>query len=72
MALFKFGDGAGSPIIHEFLNQTTISINHGLGYPPDVWVVVGGSVVTGEITHNNNDTFTILFTGSESGVIYYR
>jgi hypothetical protein len=72
MAVFKFGDGAGIPVIHEFLNKTTISVNHGLGYPPSVWIVIGGSVVFGDITHNNNMTFTIQFNNSESGVIYYR
>ena len=72
MAFFKYSDGAGVPTQYTFSNQSTIIVNHGLGFPPSVWIVVGGELVFGEITHNNTATFTVQFSTSESGVIYYR
>jgi len=72
MAMFIFGDGAGTPTEHTFSNQSTIVVNHGLGFPPSVWIVIGGEMVFGEITHNNTTTFTVQFQTTETGVIYYR
>ena len=72
MAFFKFSDGAGVPVQHSFSNQSTIIVNHGLGFPPSVWIVVSGDLVHGQIVHNNTATFTVTFQTSETGVIYYR
>ena len=72
MAFFKYSDGAGVPTQYTFSNQSTIIVNHGLGFPPSVWIVVDGELVFGEITHNNTTTFTVQFTTFESGVVYYR
>ena len=72
MARFKYSDGAGIPNRHDFTNLSTISVTHGLGYTPNVWIVIDGEVVFGEITYNNLLTFTVIFETVETGVIYYR
>jgi hypothetical protein len=72
MATFKYSDGAGVPNRHDFANLSTISVTHGLGYTPNVWIVIDGVEVYGEITYNNLLTFTVIFQTVETGVIYYR
>lgn len=72
MAGFRFSDGAGVPLRHDFTAQTTVVVTHGLGYTPDIWCVIGGAVVYGDVTYNNLLTFTVTFQTTETGVIYYR
>jgi len=72
MATFKYSDGAGIPSRHDFTNVSTIVVTHGLGYTPNVWIVVDGLEVYGQITYNNLLTFTVTFETLETGVIYYR
>jgi len=43
-----------------------------MGYTPNVWIVIDGVEVYGEITYNNLLTFTVIFQTVETGVIYYR
>lgn len=72
MAQFRYSDGAGVPSRHDFTNQTTVVVTHGLGYRPNVWIEIAGSMVFGDITYNNDLTFTVIFETTETGVIYYR
>lgn len=72
MATFLYSDGAGVPNRYDFTNQNSITVTHGLGYTPNVWIVIDGSIVFGEITYNNLLTFTVIFQTVETGVIYYR
>lgn len=72
MSTFLFSDGAGVPSRHDFTNQTSIVVTHGLGYRPAVWVEIAGSQVYGDVTYNNDLTFTVTFQTTETGVIYYR
>jgi hypothetical protein len=72
MARFLFSDGAGVPSRFDFANQSTITVTHGLGYTPNVWIVIDGIEVYGEIHYNNLLTFTVIFQNVETGVIYYR
>jgi hypothetical protein len=72
MAGFRFSDGAGVPSRRDFSNLSTIVVTHGLGYVPNVWILINGIEVFGEVTHNNDMTFTVIFETSETGVIYYR
>lgn len=72
MATFLYSDGAGVPNRYDFTNQNSITVTHGLGYTPNVWIVIDGNIVFGEITYNNLLTFTVIFQTVETGVIYYR
>ena len=72
MAILKYSDGPGIPNQYPFNTAQNVSINHGLGYNPQVWIVIGGIQVYGQITYNNNASFTVTFSSVESGVIYYR
>ena len=72
MASFRFSDGAGVPNQREFTNQSIVSITHGLGYFPQIWIIISGQLVFGDITYNNTLSFTVTFMTNESGVIYYR
>jgi hypothetical protein len=72
MATFLYSDVAGVPNRFDFTNQTSITVTHGLGYTPNVWIVVDGVEVYGEIHYNNLLTFTVIFETVETGVIYYR
>lgn len=72
MAQFLYSDGAGIPNRHDFNNTSNISVTHGLGYTPMVWIVIDGVEVYGEVHYNNLLTFTVIFETSETGVIYYR
>ena len=72
MAVFKYGDGAGVPNTHTFSSATSVQVNHSLGYFPQVWIVIGGQLVYGDVTYNNLSSFTVVFQTSETGVIYYR
>lgn len=72
MAVFRFSDGAGVPNRRDFSNLSTITVTHGLGYVPQIWIVIDGMEVYGQITHNNLLTFTVTFETVETGVIYYR
>jgi hypothetical protein len=72
MATFRFSDGAGVPSRYDFTNASTIVVTHGLGYRPNIWIEIAGKQVYGDITFNNNLTFTVIFQTTETGVIYYR
>jgi hypothetical protein len=72
MGTFLFSDGAGVPSRHDFINQNSIVVTHGLGYTPAVWIVIDGVQVYGQVTYNNVLTFTVTFQTTETGVIYYR
>jgi len=72
MAYYRFSDGAGVPSQRDFNNQSSVSVNHGLGYMPQVWIIIDGELVDAQITYNNNLTFTVTFYQGVSGVIYYR
>lgn len=72
MAGFRFSDGAGIPNRFDFTGTDTISVTHGLGYVPNVWIVIDGQQIEADITHNNNLTFTVILVSNQTGVIYYR
>lgn len=72
MAYFRFSDGAGVPSQRDFNNVSSVSVNHGLGYIPQVWIVIDGELCSAEVTYNNTLTFTVIFNQTYSGVIYYR
>lgn len=72
MAVFRFSDGAGVPNRRDFSNLQIITVTHGLGYNPQVWILIDGIEVYGEVTHNNTVSFTVTFQTVETGVIYYR
>lgn len=72
MAQLRFSDGAGVPSRFDFTNTNSIVVTHGLGYRPNVWIEIDGKLVYGDITFNNNLTFTVIFQTTETGVVYYR
>lgn len=72
MAYYRFSDGAGVPSQRQFTNTSSISVTHGLGYIPTVWIVINGELCDAQVTYNNNLTFTVTLSQSETGVIYYR
>ena len=72
MSGFRFSDGAGIPSRRDFTNASTIVVTHRFGFKPNVWIVINGIEVFGEVQYNNDLTFTVIFQTIETGVIYYR
>lgn len=72
MAMLRYSDGAGVPSRYDFTTTTSVVVTHGLGYKPNIWIEVDGQMVFGDVTYNNNLTFTVIFETPVTGVIYYR
>ena len=65
--------GSSSPSIFGFINQSSITISHGLGYRPSVWILdSGGSVIFADIVHDSISQITITFCTNISGSVYIR
>jgi len=58
----------------RFVNQTTFTITHTLGYAPDVWVLdTDGNAITCEINYaSDNKSFTLTFSEAQSGTVYWQ
>lgn len=57
-------------VITPFTSQTSISVNHNLGYKPAVVVVdSAGDVCEGTVHHTDDNNLTVSFSASFSGTI---
>lgn len=65
--------GAARPLVayeQAFTNTTTIVVNHGLGYFPEINVYVGNNLVQPlSIVNNSTMQATVTFTSNETGVV---
>uniref|UniRef100_A0A6H1ZPF9 Uncharacterized protein n=1 Tax=viral metagenome TaxID=1070528 RepID=A0A6H1ZPF9_9ZZZZ len=76
--MYKMGDVAGYVLksisaSSAFINQTSVTVTHGRGYKPIVWIEDGSSEMLGSFgcTHTSVLAFTITFAVSQSGTIHY-
>lgn len=56
----------------SFAEQTTITVFHGLGYFPFVWVVVDDKFIEVEIDYPTASTLRVSFSESLTGTIFWR
>ena len=62
------GPGGGSFVFTQGVPSNTWTINHTLGYFPNLTVVdSSGAVVEGDITYADDDTLVVTFSASFSG-----
>uniref|UniRef100_A0A6M3KE99 Uncharacterized protein n=1 Tax=viral metagenome TaxID=1070528 RepID=A0A6M3KE99_9ZZZZ len=76
--MYKMGDIAGYMLksisaSSAFTNQTSVTVTHGRGYKPIVWIEDGSAEMLGSFgcTHTSVLAFTITFAVSQSGTIHY-
>ncbi len=59
--------------VEDFTGQTSIVVNHALGYKPPLWIEdLNGKLIYGGINHATINQFTIAFAVSQSGIIHYQ
>lgn len=74
-AVLMLGEQSGlqKPVMaysQEFTNESTIIVNHGLGYQPIARVFISGFEVQPEsIVHDSTTQLTITFSAPETGVV---
>lgn len=54
------------------MNSTQVTINHGLGYIPNVQVIVNGNVVYADIQHTSDDQLVVTFANATTGSVIIR
>jgi len=76
--MYQMGDVAGYILksistSEAFTSKTSVTVTHGRGYKPIVWIEDGSAEVLGsfECTHTSVLAFTITFAVSQSGTIHY-
>ena len=70
MAGFSMG-GSGAPQVYNFINQSNLTIQHGIGYKPQVYIIdASGNVINASVTHLSNSRITIHFVVALSGSVY--
>lgn len=56
----------------DFTSQTSVTVTHGRGYKPIVWIEdTGNEVIDFECEHTSTLAFTITFAVAQSGTIHY-
>ena len=60
------------PSSHNFVNVATVTIDHNLGYVPNITIVIGGYVVTANVQHPTVNRLVITFHNSDTGTVYLR
>lgn len=61
------------PIEVSFINQTSVTVVHGLGYRPFIFVEdLLGNIIGCDVIHTSNNAFTISFDSATSGSVFYR
>jgi hypothetical protein len=76
MAGYVNGGSSGgadiSPNTQSFINTTSITVSHALGYYPTIWIVLTtGVLIDAAITYGSG-TFTVSLSTNLSGTVYYR
>lgn len=64
--------GGNSTQTHIFSSQSTININHSLGYKPFVYIILsnGNQVYANTINHSDDNNVSISLSTSLTGVVY--
>jgi len=67
------GGGGGTPTNVAFTGQTSVVVNHGLGYYPLVQIIDGSGNLLSPLSlnHASTNSFTVTFLSSTSGNIIY-
>ena len=60
------------PIQTEFVNVATVTIDHNLGYVPNITIVIGGYTVAANVQHVTLNRLVITFHNSVTGTVYLR
>ena len=60
------------PVEYTFTNSVSVTITHGLGYIPNVQVLVNGAVVFADVTHTNTNELVVTFVNATTGTIVIR
>ena len=67
--------GNGGGVVHynqAFAGTSTVTVSHGLGYPPDVNIQnTTGNKIVGLIVHTTVNAFTVSFNVPLAGTVYY-
>jgi len=60
------------PRVKTFTNATSVPVLHNLGYEPDPDILDStGKRMSGDVTHNSTDQFTVAFATPKTGRINY-
>lgn len=60
------------PKEYTFTNSLSVTITHGLGYIPNVQVLINGKLVIADIEHTSLDELVVTFANATTGSIYIR
>lgn len=64
-----FGSGSAFYFTQDYNSSSDWVVNHGLGFRPNIAVLVAGSTVTADITHTSAVSATIHFNSPQSGTV---
>lgn len=61
------------PIEVGFIDQTSVTVTHSLGYRPFIQVEdLLGNLIGCDVQHTSNNAFVLTFDSSTSGTVFYR
>lgn len=60
------------PKEYTFVNSTSVTITHELGYIPNVQVLVNGQLVIADIEHTSLNELVVTFANATTGSVYIR
>jgi hypothetical protein len=60
------------PKEYPFVNSTSVTITHNLGYIPNVQVLVNGELVMADIQHTSINEIVVTFVNATTGSVYIR
>lgn len=61
------------PVEYTFSNSTQVTVNHNLGYIPNVQILLdNGSVVHADVQHTSTNSLVVTFVNAKTGSVIIR
>tara|TARA_Y100001937_G_scaffold53416_1_gene73674 strand:+ start:1519 stop:1731 length:213 start_codon:yes stop_codon:yes gene_type:complete len=60
------------PKEHTFVNSTQVTINHNLGYIPNVQVLINNELVMADVEHVSVNQLVVTFANATTGSVFIR
>lgn len=64
-----FSAGSSFYFTQDYTSSSDWVVNHGLGFRPNIAVLIAGSAVIAEVTHSSSSSATIHFSSPQSGTV---
>ena len=60
------------PVEYTFVSSTEVTINHNLGYIPNVQVLINNEVVIADVEHVSVNQLVVTFANATTGSVFIR